>query len=88
MAAFESAQQHASQPAQQSEAEKPVFEDIFSVPPTSTQPEKSVEETPVEDTEYDVVETPKKSSSIFDDPDEDESDVLPIFKGRNIFGNN
>lgn len=88
MAAFESAQQHASQPAQQSEAEKPVFEDIFSVHPTSTQPEKSVEETPVEDTEYDVVETPKKSSSIFDDPDEDESDVLPIFKGRNIFGNN
>ena len=24
--------------------------------------------------------------AIFDDPDEDEKDVLPIFKGRNIFG--
>lgn len=38
---------------------------------------------------FDVIETPKKKSgSIFDDPDEDESDVLPIFKGRNIFSNN
>ncbi len=38
---------------------------------------------------FDVIETPpKKSGSIFDDPDEDESDVLPVFKGRNIFGNN
>ena len=37
----------------------------------------------------DVIETPqKKSGSIFDDPDEDESDILPVFKGRNIFGNN
>lgn len=38
---------------------------------------------------FDVIETPpKKSGSIFDDPDEEESDVLPVFKGRNIFGNN
>ena len=38
---------------------------------------------------YDVIETPaKKPASIFDDPEEDESDVLPIFKGRNIFSNN
>ena len=38
---------------------------------------------------FDVIETPaKKSGSIFDDPEEDESDVLPVFKGRNIFGNN
>ena len=38
---------------------------------------------------FDVIETPKKKSgSIFDDPDDDESDVLPIFKGRNIFSNN
>ena len=37
----------------------------------------------------DVIETPqKKTGSIFDDPDEDESDILPVFKGRNIFGNN
>ncbi len=37
----------------------------------------------------DVIEAPaKKSGSIFDDPGEDESDVLPVFKGRNIFGNN
>lgn len=38
---------------------------------------------------FDVIETPpKKTGSIFDEPDEDESDVLPVFKGRNIFGNN
>ncbi len=37
---------------------------------------------------YDVIETPKKSGSIFDDTDEDDGDVLPVFKGRNIFGNN
>lgn len=38
---------------------------------------------------YDVIETPeKKASSIFDDAGDDEGDVLPIFKGRNIFGNN
>ncbi len=38
---------------------------------------------------FDVIETPaKKTGSIFDDPGEDESDVLPVFKGRNIFGNN
>ena len=44
---------------------------------------------PQETQAFDVIETPaKKSGSIFDDPDEDESDVLPVFKGRNIFGNN
>ena len=44
---------------------------------------------PQETQAFDVIETPKKKSgSIFDDPDEDESDVLPVFKGRNIFGNN
>ncbi|MBQ7118508.1 MAG: cell division protein FtsZ [Clostridia bacterium] len=38
---------------------------------------------------FDVIETPpKKTGSIFDEPDEDESDILPVFKGRNIFGNN
>ena len=38
---------------------------------------------------FDVIETPaKKTGSIFDDPGEDESDILPVFKGRNIFGNN
>ncbi len=38
---------------------------------------------------YEVIETPsKKPASIFDDAGDDESDVLPIFKGRNIFGNN
>ena len=46
-----------------------------------------VEAAPAAD--VDVIETPqKKTSSIFDDPDEDESDILPVFKGRNIFGNN
>ena len=46
-----------------------------------------VEAAPAAD--VDVIETPqKKTGSIFDDPDEDESDILPVFKGRNIFGNN
>ena len=44
---------------------------------------------PVQTQTVDVIETPvKKTDSIFDDPDDDESDVLPVFKGRNIFGNN
>ena len=48
-----------------------------------------VQENPAPAQSFDVIETPaKKSGSIFDDPDEDESDVLPVFKGRNIFGNN
>lgn len=53
-------------------------------------PEAPVQSAPSATTQaFDVIETPpKKSGSIFDDPDEDESDVLPVFKGRNIFGNN
>lgn len=44
---------------------------------------------PVQSQSFDVIETPtKKTDSIFDDPDDDESDILPVFKGRNIFGNN
>ncbi|MFI3140727.1 MAG: cell division protein FtsZ [Clostridia bacterium] len=39
--------------------------------------------------DFEVIETPsKKPASIFDDEGDDDSDVLPIFKGRNIFGNN
>ncbi len=85
LAAMESAQH------QQAQAPERTFEDIFSV----QQPTQQAESQPAEpqanekaQADYDVVETPKKPSSIFDDPDEDESDVLPIFKGRNIFGNN
>ena len=33
-------------------------------------------------------EPAKKAESIFDDTDDDDSDILPVFKGRNIFGNN
>ena len=50
-------------------------------------PAEAATEVPVAN--VDVIETPqKKTGSIFDDPDEDESDILPVFKGRNIFGNN
>ena len=50
-------------------------------------PAEAAPEAPVAN--VDVIETPqKKTGSIFDDPDEDESDILPVFKGRNIFGNN
>ena len=46
-----------------------------------------VQQAPVQ--AFDVIEAPaKKTGSIFDEPAEDESDVLPVFKGRNIFGNN
>ena len=66
---------------------------VFPEMPLDPVPAAPVAETPAapakETQAFDVIETPaKKSSSIFDDPDEDESDVLPVFKGRNIFGNN
>ncbi len=61
-----------------------IFEPIATAP---VQEEAPAQEAPAQ--AYDVIETPaKKSGSIFDDADEDESDVLPVFKGRNIFGNN
>ena len=65
----------------------------FPEMPLDPVPAAPVAETPVaapaQTQAFDVIETPaKKSGSIFDDPDEDESDVLPVFKGRNIFGNN
>ncbi len=61
---------------------------------TEENPEAPVQEAPAGEQSapaqtFDVIETPpKKTGSIFDEPDEDESDVLPVFKGRNIFGNN
>ncbi|MBO7319401.1 MAG: hypothetical protein J6V06_05200, partial [Clostridia bacterium] len=66
---------------------------VFPEMPLDPVPAAPVAETPAapakETQAFDVIETPaKKSGSIFDDPDEDESDVLPVFKGRNIFGNN
>ena len=64
----------------------------FPEMPLDPVPVAPVAETPAAPAQtqaFDVIETPaKKSGSIFDDPDEDESDVLPVFKGRNIFGNN
>ena len=65
----------------------------FPEMPLDPVPAAPVAETPVaapaQTQAFDVIETPaKKSGSIFDDPDEDESDILPVFKGRNIFGNN
>ena len=88
VAAFESAKENASHPQNDQPAAAPVqsssgMQDIssFSVP-SSQGADQSVQS-------FDVIETPKKKSgSIFDDPDDDESDVLPIFKGRNIFSNN
>ena len=63
---------------------------VFPEMPLDPIPTAPAAEAPVKETQaFDVIETPaKKSGSIFDDPDEDESDVLPVFKGRNIFGNN
>ena len=59
----------------------------FSVPQATAQQPTPVQTAPAQ--AFDVIETPaKKTGSIFDDPGEDESDVLPVFKGRNIFGNN
>ncbi len=67
----------------------PIFPEM-PLDPVPAAPAAEVPAAPAKETQaFDVIETPaKKSGSIFDDPDEDESDVLPVFKGRNIFGNN
>ena len=76
VSAFENAKQAASKP-----------EDIFKAEEALKEAEKEPVKEPAQS--FDVIETPaKKAASIFDDPEEDESDVLPIFKGRNIFSNN
>lgn len=59
------------------------FDDVFSTPDREAAA-RSKSEVPSST----VVETPAKKSSIFDDPDDDATDSLPIFRGRNIFGNN
>lgn len=86
VAAYESAKENASK-AQASQQAAPASENIgmqdissFSTP-IAPNTDSAVQS-------FDVIETPKKKTgSIFDDPDDDESDVLPIFKGRNIFSN-
>ena len=104
MQAFENAQQaqqaqnnptpvvpEAAEPVQTQPAEikNDDYEDIFSVPAGKSEGTLAAERRAAQQESSFEVETPKKkASSIFDDPDEDESDVLPIFKGRNIFGNN
>ena len=66
----------------------PVFPEMPLDPVPAAAPAQAAETAPATQA-FDVIETPpKKSGSIFDDPDEEESDVLPVFKGRNIFGNN
>ena len=95
MQAFENAQ-HAQQDRQaaesaetQPEEKNDGFEDIFSVPAGKSEGTLAAErKAQLEEGSFEVETPKKKASSIFDDPDEDESDVLPIFKGRNIFGNN
>lgn len=63
--------------------------DFNSVAKSATEAVQAETKVPEAAANVDVIETPqKKSGSIFDDPDEDESDILPVFKGRNIFGNN
>lgn len=85
MAAFESATQ--KQPAPEVKEEKS-YDDVFSTADREAAAQQSNFETAFAPAQTEYVETPaKKPSSIFDDPDEDEKDVLPIFKGRNIFGN-
>ncbi len=67
----------------------PVFPEMPLDPVPEVSAAAPVQTAPATTQAFDVIETPpKKSGSIFDDPDEEESDVLPVFKGRNIFGNN
>ena len=81
MAALENAQNKSEASAEA----KDEFDDVFSTPDREAAAQTSNAFAPAAE---EVVETPvKKPSSIFDDPDDDEKDVLPIFKGRNIFGN-
>ena len=72
--------------AQQSGNPEDIFRSSAPQPAAPEQPAAPVEQ-PAQP--FDEIETPaKKPASIFDDPAADESDVLPIFKGRNIFSNN
>ncbi|MGN0447777.1 MAG: cell division protein FtsZ [Acutalibacteraceae bacterium] len=65
----------------------PIQPPVQQAPVASAPIQAPAQEVPVQS--VDVIEAPaKKTGSIFDDPQEDESDVLPVFKGRNIFGNN
>lgn len=64
-------------------SEEDVFDDVFSTPD-----KEAAARTKAEAPKTAVVETPAKKPSIFDDPDDDGTDSLPIFRGRNIFGNN
>lgn len=85
MAAFENA---AKSQAAAEVKEEDKFDDVFSTPDREAAATQAGFESAYAPKEEEYVETPvKKPSSIFDDPDEDEKDVLPIFKGRNIFGN-
>ena len=85
MAAFENA---AKSQAAAEVKEEDKFDDVFSTPDREAAASQAGFESAYAPKEEEYVETPvKKPSSIFDDPDEDEKDVLPIFKGRNIFGN-
>lgn len=85
---FEKAAAAAENKAPASFAEFTPIQPVAQQAPVQT----PVQQAPVQQTtaqSVDVIEAPaKKTGSIFDDPDEDESDVLPVFKGRNIFGNN
>lgn len=88
MEAYENMNSAASQTSEaDSNSSNTSFDDIFSTPDREAAANASSDNFSF--ASENTVETPVKStSSIFDDPDEDESDVLPIFKGRNIFGSN
>ncbi len=76
-----------------------IFEKAAAASATGGAPAEFVPVQPAAVVESKAVEVPvqaeapeqpaeKKAESIFDDTDDDDSDILPVFKGRNIFGNN
>ena len=79
VSAFENARQAATRP-------EDVFPGAQAAQPMEPAPAEQPAAAPAQS--FDVIETPNKNASIFDDAPEDDSDELPIFKGRNIFGNN
>ena len=77
VSAFENARQAASKP-----------EDLFPAAAPQSEEAAPAQAPAAPQQSFDVIETPPKNNSIFDDADDDDSDELPIFKGRNIFSNN
>ena len=85
MAAFESASVSSASAAVETEDK---YDDIFSTDEAAVKATTEFASAAAADVYSEEAPSAKRTASIFDDPEDDETDVLPIFKGRNIFGSN